>query len=73
MLTLGNRIDISSYHELEVCTVADKKKVGQVILRKLAKIELNKPGLFLTKFICYEVTGKPLPVAEIFRSFFGPG
>jgi hypothetical protein len=26
------------------CTVPDRKKVGQVLLRNLAKIELSKPG-----------------------------
>jgi hypothetical protein len=30
---------------LDTDTVADKKKVGQVLLRNLAKIELSKPGL----------------------------
>jgi hypothetical protein len=27
------------------CIVADKKKIGQVLLRNLVKIELSKPGL----------------------------
>jgi hypothetical protein len=36
MLMLGDRVDISSYHELEVCTVVDKKKSRTSHIKKVS-------------------------------------